>query len=82
MSKRLQVIMPDGEFDELRRTAARHGTTVSEWVRQVLRRAGKDDASGDVERQLAAVRAAAQYSFPTGDIDVMLSDIERGYLGE
>lgn len=82
MSKRLQVILPDEEFEELRRNAARHGSTVSEWVRQVLRRAGSDEASDDIERQLAAVRAAARYSFPTGDIDEMLADIERGYLGE
>jgi len=46
MRKRLQVIMSDGELDELRRTAARHGTTVSEWVRQAIRRAGRKEASG------------------------------------
>jgi hypothetical protein len=82
MSKRLQVIMPDREFDELRRTADRHGTTVSEWVRQALRRASKQPASGDIEQRLAAVRAGLLHSFPTGDIEVMLGEIERGYLGE
>ena len=81
MSKRLQVIMPDAEFDQLRRTAARHGTTVSEWVRQALRRADRGRA-GDVERKLAAVRAAGEYSFPAPDIDIMLAEVERGYLGE
>lgn len=79
MSKRLQVIMPDREFDELRQTADRHGTTVSDWVRQALRRAGKQQASGDVEQRLAAVRAAMRHSFPTGDIGDMLQEIERGY---
>lgn len=82
MSKRLQVILPDREFEELRRIADRHGTTVSEWVRQALRRASKQQASGDVEQRLAAVRAAVGHAFPTGHIDVMLRDIERGYLAE
>ncbi|MGI8627429.1 MAG: hypothetical protein ACR2J5_12805 [Geodermatophilaceae bacterium] len=82
MSKRLQVILPDQEFNELRRTAEQHGTTVSEWVRQALRRAGKEPAIGDVEQRFAAVRAAMRHSFPTGDIDVMLHEIERGYLGK
>jgi len=82
MSRRLQVIMPDSEFEELRRAAARHGTTVSEWVRQALRRVDREDAAGDVERKLAAVRAAGRHSFPTADIDVMLEEIEHGYLGE
>lgn len=74
--------MPDSEFEELRRTAADHGTTVSEWVRQALRRAGKDKASADVERKLAAIRVAGQYCFPAPDIEIMLEEIERGYLGE
>jgi hypothetical protein len=35
-----------------------------------------------VERKLEAIRAAAQFEFPTGHIDVMLEEIEQGYLGE
>jgi hypothetical protein len=35
-----------------------------------------------VERKLEAIRAAAQFEFPTADIDVMLEEIEQGYLGE
>lgn len=79
MSKRLQVIMQDSEFEELRRTADRHGTTVSDWVRQALRGAGKQQASGDVEQRLAAVRASMRHSYPSGDIEDILQEIERGY---
>jgi hypothetical protein len=32
-----------------------------------------------MKKKLAVVRAAAAHGFPTGDIDVMLEEIERGY---
>lgn len=80
MSKRLQVVLDDEELEQIRAAAERRGMTMSEWVRQVLRRARRSDAGGDVERKLAAVRSAVQHSFPTGDIDQMLAEIERGYL--
>ena len=32
------------------------------------------------EAKLKALREAAQYFFPTADIDQMLQEIERGYL--
>ena len=81
MSARLQVVIDDEELDEIRRVALRHGLTVSEWVRQTLRQARRTTSIGPVEHKLAAVRAATQHQFPTGDIDEMLGDIERGYLG-
>jgi hypothetical protein len=31
-----------------------------------------------VEQKLAAIRTATAFSFPTGDIDSILTDIERG----
>jgi SOS response regulatory protein OraA/RecX len=79
MSKRLQVVLGEQEFDQVRALAAREGLTVSEWVRQVLRRAQRQHPSGDQARKLAAVRAAARHGFPTADIEAMLAQIERGY---
>ena len=35
-----------------------------------------------MERKLRAVREAAQYAFPVGDIDTIRAEIEQGYLGE
>lgn len=35
---------------------------------------------GDSERKLASVRAAAAHAFPSGDVDDMLAEIERGYV--
>lgn len=79
MSKRLQVLLGEEEFEHVRALAAREGLTVSEWVRQVLRRAQRQHPSGDRARKLAAVRAAARHGFPTADIGAMLAEIERGY---
>lgn len=81
MSKRLQVVLRDEEFEQLRNVAGQQGLTVSEWVRQVLRRARSERPAGDRARKLAAVRAAARHDFPTADIDEMLDEIERGYAG-
>lgn len=35
----------------------------------------------DVARKLAAVQSATSHSFPAGDIDGILGEIERGYMG-
>jgi hypothetical protein len=35
----------------------------------------------DPEAKLKAVRKAARYSFPTSDIEEMLSEIEQGHRG-
>ncbi|HSJ46255.1 MAG TPA: hypothetical protein VK923_16385 [Euzebyales bacterium] len=67
MSTRLQVVLDDEELEDIRRVARRHGMTVSEWVRQTLRRACRQTASGSVDRKLAAVRAAAAHEFPTSE---------------
>jgi len=80
MSKRLQVLFDEPEFDELRGIGQRHGMTVSEWVRQVIRAARRRESDGDPATKLEAIRAGAAHRFPTADIDVMLAETERGYL--
>ena len=79
MSKRLQILVEDGEFDEIHRAASEEGLTMSEWVRNVLRRARRSRSGKDVARKLDALRAAARHEYPTADIDVMLEEIARGY---
>ena len=81
MSKRLQVLLDDEEYREIRASAHRSRMTVAEWVRQALRRA-RHDHPATVEAKLAAVAEAARHEFPTADIDVMLSEIEAGYRSE
>lgn len=80
MSKRLQVLLDENEFREIQRAARRRRTTVAEWVRQALRDVRRGEASGNADRKLEAVRAAVRHEFPTGDIDRLLEEIERGYL--
>ena len=80
MTTRMQVLMADDEFAEIRRVAKRHRMTVAEWVRQALRRARRDEPATDPRRKLSAVREAARGDYPTADIDRMLTEIEGGYL--
>jgi len=79
MSKRLQVLLDDKELREIQRTAKQQQLTVAEWVRQVLRTARQKIPSGDHRKKLAVLRAATHHTFPTGDIDHMLREIEKGY---
>jgi hypothetical protein len=81
MSKRLQVLLPESEMEEIRKLADREQVTVGEWVRRALRDARSHRASAEPESRLKSVRRAAEYSFPTGEIDQMLEEIERGYGG-
>ena len=79
MSKRLQVLLDEPEWRDVRRAARAQRTTVAEWVRQALRAARRREPLGDAGRKLDGVRAAARHSYPAADIDQMLAEIERGY---
>ena len=79
MTKRLQVLLEDPEWREIQRAARAERLTIAEWVRLALRAARKRQPTGDLDRKLGAVRAAARYSFPSGDIEQVLDEIERGY---
>ena len=80
MAKRLQVILQDPEYREIRRAARSRRMTLAAWVREALANARRAEPSGDVEKKLAAVRAAVKYEFPAPDVQTMLAEIERGYL--
>ena len=82
MSKRLQVLLEEKELRQVREAARAQNLTVAEWVRGAMRAARRGESSAPPERKLAVVRAASRHSFPTGDIDQMLAEIERGYLVE
>ena len=80
MSKRLQVILSDEEYEELRLVSSSAGVTVSEWVRQALRKMRRDRSLLAADGKIEAVRKAAEHQFPTEDVDSMLKEIETGYL--
>ena len=79
MSKRLQILMPDKEMEEIQLLASRQKLSVGEWVRSTLSEARNAKSMIDPESKLRAIRSAAEYSFPTGDIDQMLAEIAQGY---
>jgi hypothetical protein len=80
MAKRLQVILQDPEYREVRRAARSRHMTIAEWVRQALAMARRSEPLGDMEKKLQIVRAAATHEFPTADIGTVLAEIEQGYL--
>jgi hypothetical protein len=79
MSKRLQVVLKDPEYREIRRAARARKLSVSEWVRRALAVARRDEPTGNVEKKLAAIRKAVTFKFPAPDIEQMLEEIELGY---
>jgi hypothetical protein len=79
MSQRLQVLLAEREFAELRRIARMHGMTVAEWVRQALRAARRVEPTVEPRRKLAAVREAVRGAYPAPDTAQLLGEIEKGY---
>lgn len=82
MSTRLQVVMSEGELEEIRMAAEHERMTVSEWVRQSLRRAREQGPQRSPRGKLEALEAATAHTFPTADIEQMLEEIARGRHSE
>ncbi len=72
--------MDEREFAEIEAVARQSAMSVSEWVRQTLRTARDTNPSGEVGKKLERIRSSTRHEFPSGEIDDMLSEIERGYL--
>lgn len=75
------MVLDDAEMREFQTVARAHHLTLAEWVRQALRRARDEQPVTDSARKIQCVRESVIYSYPTGDIDEMLGDIERGHRG-
>lgn len=80
MPKRLQVILQDQDYREIQRMARSRHMSIAEWVRQALELARRRAPVHDTAKKLAAIRAAVKHNGPTADLEVMLAEIERGYL--
>jgi hypothetical protein len=78
MSKRLQVLLAEAEFEEIRGLAVRERLTVAAWVRRALDEARLRRPTGDPADKIASIRTAARHGFPAGDVEHMLADIARG----
>ncbi|NDF86176.1 MAG: antitoxin [Gammaproteobacteria bacterium] len=79
MTKRLQVLFDDADYAALQAAAASRGMTVAEWVRQALAAARREASTADVDRKLAAIRAAVRNAAPVGAVERLLAETERGY---
>ena len=79
MTKRLQVLLDDEELRQIQRLAKGRRMTTAAWVRESLRSSVEAETRVDLEAKLAAIKRATRHAFPTGDIDTVLADIERGY---
>jgi hypothetical protein len=75
MSKRLQVLLKDPEYREIRQAARARNMSVAEWVRQALSLVRRSEPSGSAGKKIEAIRAAARFEYPTVDIDQMLAKI-------
>jgi hypothetical protein len=82
MAKRLQVILRDPEYREIQRVAKARHMSLAEWVRQALESARREEPAGSITKKLESIRLSAEHSFPAGDIDDMLAEIEAGYNAE
>jgi hypothetical protein len=82
VAKRLQIILPDPEYQEIEQAARSRQMSIAEWVRQALAHTCRREVLCDVEKKLAAIRVAVQYESPTADIETMLAEIEQGYLSD
>lgn len=78
MAKRLQVLLDEAEYLEIRRAAERERMSIAEWVRQSLRSARRSEAER-VSTKLRALADAVAHDFPTGDIEEVLGDIDAGH---
>ena len=52
MGKRLQVILKDPEYQEIRRAARSRHMSIAEWVRQALDLARRREPSGSMGKKL------------------------------
>jgi hypothetical protein len=77
MARRLHVRLADSELQEIQQIAQDRQMTTEQWVREALGEARRRE--GRVEDKLEAVRKAVSHSFPTADVEQMLSEIEQGY---
>lgn len=77
MDVHLQVLLSEKEYRDLKAIANRRGQSVDSWAREVLLKT-RNEHSHTVESKLQAIAESAKHSFPSGDIEDMLAQIEAG----
>ncbi len=80
MSKRLQVLFSEDEYQKLKRHARQARQTLGEWVRCALRRVTDQESIQSPEQRLKVLRHASSFEAPVSSIEEMEKEIESGYL--
>lgn len=70
--------MEEAELERYRRQAELRGMSLSEWVRRALARVAEEEARTSPEVRVEALERALTCNHPTGEMDELLADIERG----
>ena len=77
MHVRLQLLLSEKEYKDLKAISSRCGQSVEGWAREVLLKT-RNEHSHTIESKLQAIAESAKHSFPSGDIEDMLAEIESG----
>jgi hypothetical protein len=80
MSTRLQILLPDRDYREVKAAAKKSGVTVSAWVRQALALAHKHREHKSAADKREALYKVLAVDVPSVDIDQMLEEIDGGAL--
>lgn len=70
--------MPEDEYRAVTDAAERQGKSVARLVRESLRRTLAEEQAVEPAERIARVLQFARFAGPTGDIDQLLEEIERG----
>jgi hypothetical protein len=79
MSKRLQVLMQDSEYERIQQAATSQHLAVGEFVRRELRRSCDSLSGKSIDEKLKAIQTALSHEFPVGTIEEINAEIELGY---
>ncbi|MBI4585144.1 MAG: ribbon-helix-helix protein, CopG family [Planctomycetes bacterium] len=72
--------MDEKEYQRIQRLAKRARLSLGEFVRLALRKAAKLGSERSPQEKLTALRQAVKWEFPTGSIEEINAEIEKGYI--
>ena len=78
MSRRLQILLPDKEYETVRKAARKRKRSLSQLALEGLQLVLRTMPELPVEERLAKVMRFARCSAPTADIEEMLVQIQSG----
>ncbi len=78
MAHAIEVELSAEELAEVARVASRLGESSAAWASRALRASLESAREARLAQQLEILREAAGVNGPTGDIEEILADIERG----